>query len=195
MPLIEVDEDELRSVRGAKQLLDSLANDPKTRSHLLGLVKLKNPDANIPEIDVPVALAGHVDAKMRALEEKVNAATSARAERDANDEVERVINRARRKLQRAGHSAENISAIEKLMQDEGIASYDAAEALWERRNPPPSPADPDQSAAFGGKLWNFAQPEDNDEDHKLLMKNPKAFSDRVTRQMVNEFRQARAGRN
>lgn len=195
MPIIEVEEDDLKSLRGAKHLMDSLANDPKTRAHLLGLVKLKNPEANIPEIDVPVALAGHMDAKMKALEEKVEAATAARAERDANDEVERVISRARRKLQRAGHSAENIAAIEKLMQDEGIASYDAAEALWERRNPPAQPADPEQSAAFGGRLWNFDKPETDDEDHKLLLKNPKAFSDKISRQMVNEFRQARAGRN
>jgi hypothetical protein len=185
MPLIEVEEEALKPLKGAKELLDALAGDPKTRHHLMALIKTKNPDLPLPEVDVPMAMGAVFDERTKKLEERLEEMQRKLAEKEVDQQVTSVITRERNRLREAGHSAETINEIEKLMQEEGIVSYAAAEALWEKRHPAPSPAIPD--SGFSGTQWNFANPSE-DADHELLLKNPKAFSQKAAAKVLSELR-------
>jgi hypothetical protein len=73
-------------------------------------------------------------------------------EREAEDAKRALESRwleGRAKLRADGVMQEGIEAVEKLMEDEGIPSHEAARLLYERRNPPPEPA------VTGGSRWNF----------------------------------------
>ena len=189
MPLIEVEEAELRSAKGAKQVMDQLAGNPKTRAHFLSLLKATNPDLPIPEIDVPMAIGSHVDAKTQKLEERLAAAEARAAEKEANDEVNQTLRSSRRKLRQNGHSDENIEAIEELMVKRGIADYDAAEALWERSKPVETLVE--SGGGYSSKEWGFSRPAEGDGDHTLLLKDPRAFSDKKVNEVMAELRNNR----
>ena len=190
MPLIEVDESDLKVARGAQSILDRLSKNPKTRAHLLSLVKADNPELAIPEIDVPVAIGTHVEEKLKATNERVEKLVSSLEEKEATRQVEETVSKARRRLRKAGHSDESIEAIEKLMVDRGIADYDAAEALWERSQPAPEQAEP--AGGYNGREWGFARVDNDDADHTLLLKNPQAFSDKMVRQFLADRKSGRA---
>jgi hypothetical protein len=74
------------------------------------------------------------------------------------------------------------------MQQEGLAHYGAAAALVERDEKQPESIDPVTSYDRG---WNLATPEAGDDNHALLLKNPKAFQDAQIRAFFQEKRAMR----
>jgi hypothetical protein len=190
MPLIEVEEDDFKRAKSAAQALDAVSKNPKTRAHLLSLFKTLDPNLSIPEIDVPVAIAGHVDDRTKAQEERIKKLEEQLADRDSQTEIDKTITAARRKLRKAGHSQENIQAIEALMTERGIADYDAAEALWDRTRPREEPVEP--AGSNFGREWNFVRPDEGDANHQLLMKDPRGFSEKMVQQTMKELRSNRA---
>ena len=161
MAIIEVDAEELKklqaelgSARLSKAALDKLGNNPKTRQQLLALMKEDNPALVIPEIDA----ARPVMEKVSALEKTIAEEREARATEKANAEkeqrersVKETIDGARTGLKSRGWTEEGITGIEKLMQEEGIANYAAAEALFEKRQPKDEPILPSNYS----KNWDF----------------------------------------
>lgn len=96
-------------------LADSLSSNPKTREGFLLLTKAANPEASIPEIDIPRRIQGLVQPYV----EKITALEAKITDREARDKIEE----KRRSL---GVSREELDAIEKVMIDKGIANHETA---------------------------------------------------------------------
>lgn len=104
-------------------LADQLGNDPKTRQGFLNLSKMANPNAHIPEVDIPQ----HVRSLMEAGGKRLEA-----AERELNDmKMERSIRAKREALITGGKaSARDIDAIEKLMLEKHIPDHETAAEFY-----------------------------------------------------------------
>ena len=100
------------------ELARSLANDPATRKQFLRLVKQKNPNQPIPEIDLESSMQAfakpHLD-KIQAMEERM-----------LKSEAENNILKKRESLFKKGFSEEDVAAIEKMMIEKQIGSHDTA---------------------------------------------------------------------
>jgi len=118
-------------IESLASLADSLANNPKTRRGFLSLTKQANPDAHIPEIDIPAQIGGLMAEPLKRLE----AAENELRQRDIRDRIEQ----QRREL---GLSREELAAVEKTMVDHKIADHATAKTFMDmqRRQAEPTPA-------------------------------------------------------
>lgn len=180
MAIIEVDEAEfkrvqaeLASTKPSKAALDKLGANPKTRAKLLQLMKEDNPALVIPELDA----AQPVMEKVSALEKQLNEERETRAKEKADAEkearessVKQTINEARSDMRKRGWTDDGIAGVEKLMQDEGIANYRAAEALFEKNQPKDEPILPSNYS----RSWDFMHADESeDPDIKAAVSLPK----------------------
>ena len=125
----------------------AILDNPATRELGLRATKTINPQTSIPEIDLKDAARGEfkkADEKMQALENKIR-------ENDARDRVRD----ERDKLREAGHSKDDIAAIEKIMIDEHIPSYETAAKYFngQRQIATPTPH-------VGGPATTYTMPAD-----------------------------------
>jgi hypothetical protein len=104
-------------------LADQLGNDPKTRQGFLNLSKLANPNAHIPEVDIPHQVRTIMETGAKRLEA---------AEKELNDmKMERNIRAKREALIQSGKAtSRDIEAIEKLMLDKHIPDHDTAAEFY-----------------------------------------------------------------
>jgi len=101
-------------------LAKSLAEDPKTRKQFLQLTKQVRPDVPIPEIEIEERtneVLADANKRVESLEAKLRA-------KEAKEELERRRNEL--KAKQLISSDEEISEIEKLMIDKGIANHETA---------------------------------------------------------------------
>src|SRR5258708_13762610 len=169
MALIEDNELELLRQRAAqadgalpsKQLLDALGKNPKTRTQMLQVMKELNPNLVIPEIDSTKPV---LDALAKQNEE-IAALRKHIADKDAEDTkkrsasaVDEEISRGRKRLRDSGWTKDGIDGVEKLMQERGLADYDAAAALFEKEHKQDEPIVPTN---FGRDSGLFDPPEGN----------------------------------
>jgi len=189
MAIQEVEESELAQLRDAKALLDKLATG-KTRKSLFTLVKEVNPALSIPELDTEAAVSGQIGELKALLSEKVSALEEKLSAKESDEEFKTWRSKGRSALQKDGWDVDDLEKIEGLMQEEGITNWAAAGALYEKRAPKASPLDPAES--YGGG-WGFNRPAADDVDHELLLKNPKAFSDKMVKQFLQEQRTGKRG--
>lgn len=130
------DDQSLEISDGDKELAamaKALAADPKTRRQFLQLLKAKNPNQPIPELDAETQMLAfakpHID-KVAALEKGI-------LERDLK---ERLADK-RAGLKSKGYSDDEIAAIEKMMMEKSIPSHDTAAEYFrmERQLATPTP--------------------------------------------------------
>ena len=167
MPKVEIDETELRTLRGAQQLLDQLQSNPKTRRPFQATVKTLHPDAITDEDrlqDAPEIK------KLNSLEERFDAFIKAQEEKAADNELNASFGR----LVNQGYTTEGLGKIKQLMVDRKIADPEAAAALWEKNNPP---ADIQPTTLFGSTSFGIGHKTD-DPDLKLLFEDEDAFAER-----------------
>lgn len=115
------DADSLESSDGTAELAalaKSLAEDPKTRKDFLRLLKKKNPNQPIPELDTEDAMRQFADPYIKELDKLKN-------ER-AQEKLQGRIHENRRKLKENGYTDDDVTAIEKLMMEKSIPSHDTA---------------------------------------------------------------------
>lgn len=163
MAKIEVEESDLVALRRVNTFAETALNNPKTRRQMLEIQKTLNPDAVIPEIDA----ADHVMSAVKQVSDKVDAMLTKLSERDtAADDARRTsalqekMAAGQRMLREHSYSEEGITKIEALMLAEGIVSYAAGLALFERQNPAPPPADNSRPGRFGDMSGNDVQTDD-----------------------------------
>lgn len=193
MPLIEIDDVELAALRNNKKVLDTLGGNAKTRQRLLGLIKEVAPGTAIPEIDA----AAPVLEVVKGLNDRFDEFDKRMKERDADDiktksqrEIDDSITRGRTMLRQRGYTEDGVEQVEKLMQQRGLIDYEAAAALFEKNEPKDEAVMPTDYA----RGWDFASPADNDEDHKLLLKDPAAFARKETNKFLRELKTANGRR-
>jgi len=188
MPLMEVDEADYNVKSSAKALFDRIGNNPKTRAGLHALIKEVDPSVVIPEYEAKQAalsetesLRKEIDGLKKGMSEKEEAAQ----QKELEKKFESIVRDGRSKLRKLGYTDEGIEAVEKLMEAEGLANYDHAEAVYAKKNP----AKEEMVAPVNfSKAWDIAKPAESDADHKLLMSDPDAFSRKMVNEVLNEFR-------
>lgn len=200
MALIEVEEGEIRKLQTqlaaanpSKIVLDRISSDPKTRARVLELIKEVSPQTPIPEIDATKPIL----AELNALKAELANDRKARAEADSKREtdsrtknVENTIASERKKLRKSGYSDESIKAIEDVMEERGLADYDAASALFERDRPRDEESILPSSY---GRNWDlFETSEKDDETIRKAISLPKGAAQeralsRWTSGQVNDF--------
>lgn len=121
--------------RELASLAKTLANDPSTRKDFLRLVKKQSPKTPIPEIDIEESLSQFAKPHLDKLAQMEKAAL----ERDVKDKIE---SRRRGLKDSKGYSDDDITAIEKMMVEKGIASHETAAQFYdmEKKLAQPSPS-------------------------------------------------------
>lgn len=112
----------------------TLLNNPQTRDMALRLTKHVNPALSIPEIELKDATA----AALKSRDEKIAELEAKQLAQEARDRIDR----ERRALRDEGFSADEITAVEKVMTDEHIPSYATAATYFRnaRQVAQPTPA-------------------------------------------------------
>jgi len=188
MALIEVEDSDYNLAASAKTLLDTLSSNPKRRNELLRMIKEMNPNASIPELDANAPLHDEMKALREEFGGTIKDLKDQLSLRNSREQVDSVISAERAKLKKAGWDDDGISKIEARMQTEGLAHYGAAAALVERDERQPEAIDPVSSYDRG---WNLTVPDTGDDDHALLLRNPKAYQDKQVRAFFQEKRAMR----
>lgn len=191
MSIVEVEESELRAHQQVTGALNKLLANPKTRSKLLALQKEANPDLIIPELDAAAPVREEVTELSRQLAEFKKTMED---ERSARVEAERVaglrsdFEKGRSYLRDRGYTDEGITAVEKFMEENGVASHKVAAAAHERLYPPQEPI-----RSSGGNRFDLFDPNDRSAEHMKALfadpDNPMALD-----ALVNETLRATRGR-
>jgi hypothetical protein len=184
MPKIEVEESDLLASAQTVKAVQAMLANPKARSLLLNAQKIINPNAVIPEIDAKAPIEAEI-AKERearlALEKRLDdekAANEAAAKtRSFKDKWEA----DKADLRRQGYTDEGVSKIEKLAEERGIPSLEAAAALFDKLNPPATVAAP--SGGIGG--WDLFQPAAEEDTNMKKLLESKGEDNMALNSMIN----------
>jgi hypothetical protein len=121
------------------ELALQISSNPKTRAGFLNLSKQNNPDASIPEVDIPIQVNKMMEAGLTRL---------AAAEKEVNDmKTERAILAKREALlsnpeiTKLGVERSDLPAIEKLMVEKHIPDHETAAEFYalQQRAAEPTP--------------------------------------------------------
>jgi hypothetical protein len=174
MPTLEVDEQEYKALRTARDLLEKMNSNPKARRNYQRAVKEVYPDTVTDEDRL--AEAPEVK-RLASLESKFDKFLEAQEKREQDNEMRAAFDR----LRSAGYTEEGITAIQKLMVEKKIADPEAGAALFDKTN---KPADIIPSG-FAPTTWGFGAPP-ADDDTKLLFENEDAWAEREARKAFAE---------
>ena len=152
-------------------LADSLQADPRTRQAFLQLAKTINPDAAIPEVDLPIQMAQ----RFKPLADEMEALKTQLRERDMKDKVRE---QRRAALSVDGVTRDDLPAIEKLMVDKQIPDHKTAAEFFALQN---KAADPTPAARAVPRT--FGAP-----DVKQFNGNPLAWARSQAHQVIDELR-------
>jgi len=167
MAMREIDETEYVQMRNLVGTLGKMMAHPQARGMVLQAQKTVNPDAVIPEIDAAAPLKAAQDDIRKMIEEDRAERKREREEREEGKRVSEFTNRweAKKKaLREDGYSTEYVEGVEKLAQERGLADLDAAAALFDRLNPPPTVAAP------GGGNWDIFGNADKGAEDEFMKK-------------------------
>lgn len=169
-------------------MFDKIGKSPD-RMKLLGLVKTHFPDVPIPEVDAAKPVYDRLEAVEKRIAERE--AEWEKREREREEEetkrtATRSISESRRKLRESGWDDEGIEKIEEYMQKVGNPDYESAASHI--RATLPAPPD-NMPATVSGQRWDWFRPPEADVDHKLLLKNPRAYQDTVVSSWIKDMRQ------
>lgn len=180
MANIEVDEADLQNLRaqvghlGAyKKVFDALKTNPDAERLFHAAIKTVSPKTAIPSFDqhamvhaVLKKVEEQLGATTKKFDEHIEKQTKERVENDLNSRV----SQGREYLRSRGYQKDAIEKVEKIMQERGIADYEAADSLFMRLNPPNEMAMPGAQSPID--FLNDPQ-EDAEAERKLLFSGAK----------------------
>lgn len=190
MSRVEVEESELDALRRVTNVVSTVMKHPEAAKLTERALKLVNPNAKTPHLDMEAQLAAPVDAMQKQFDDykKEQTEKEEKRENDAklaalNTSVEEGYGR----LRRAGWTDAGIDGVKKTMEERGIIDVDIAAAYYEKQHPPQSPLTPGGSGA-----WNFMEmPDSTDVDLKRLVETKgesAALVDKMANDALNEVR-------
>jgi len=162
---MEVDDAQLAQFKGAFQLLDKLLKDPKTRAATEKAIKVHKPDFPTSE-EVLEPVASDISELRKEFKAFIQKTEEEKQDRAADDAFDR--------LRKSGYTDEGISKIKNIMKERTIPDVEAAAALFDKLNPPASPATP---SGFEPKDWGLGI-DSADEDTKLLFENEDRWAEK-----------------
>jgi hypothetical protein len=190
---IEVDEAEYNNMVALRGVAAKMVAKPESRRLLEQAQKLVDPNAATPMLDQEAA---HL-APVKELEKTVNERI-AKFEKDRDDEKREQTLASIAGKQEAAFSRlksqhhytdEGVEAIRKLMETKGLIDVDDAVAIFERTNPPPTPAMP---SGITGQAWGFtditAEADKSIQDLIASKGQNDQIADRMATQALNDFR-------
>ena len=155
---VEVDEAEYNQMVALRSVASKMVAKPESRKLLEQAQKLVDPNAPTPLLDAEAAQLAPVQAMEKKLSDQIAALQKERDDekREAtlaaiNSKQERAFLRLKN---RERYTDEGIEAVRKLMETKGLIDVDDAVAIFERANPPQTPATP--GGGLTGDRWNFA---------------------------------------
>ncbi len=160
------------------------------RVQVLEAYKLAYPEAVVPELDAAKPLMSEIEKLRKEMQDDKDARAAADEKRrndareaSANDTVSkgRTWLRGEKKL-----DDEGVTAVEKIMLDEGIQNYAVAFNHWKALQPPDP--EPLPSTYGGARSLDWFKVEEDRPDTKLLINDPKAFQRRETGKVLQEIR-------
>jgi len=204
--MIEVSRARLNQLEGINKLTSELWNDPKIGMKVKQLTKEKFPNANIPEVDAineihksESELVTRVEAKEKAIDEKISAWEKKQQEKEAKEIDDRETSRFESEVQATKKkyqlSAEGMEKVFARMKEKNNPDVEAA-AAWvtdheQAAKPLDQPGYGSQSMDFQNS-FNSAQ---DDKDWEMLNKNPwdMKFADQEIRRITADFNNGRGG--
>ena len=193
MASIEVDETELQNLRAQvghlsnyEKVFKAISGNADSKTLLHAAIKKVSPNTPIPEFDTRAAMHG----VSKQLQETVGNATKkiddfleGQKKREVENDLTTRVTSGRDFLRRNGMQKEGIEAVEKLMQEEGIASYAAALNHFRVINPPEEMSVPGMQR--GIDLVSTGSPISDEEERKLLFAGSNATAgDKFVRTMI-----------
>ena len=186
--MVEIDETELVNLRNLQRVADTISKNPKARALLQQAVEIATPDQAGPEI----MLRREFNSRFDEFEKKWDEREAARSkkEQEAEDAAKLSALEARWAIGRkhtrdAGYTNEGLQALEKWMEDNGVADHRIAIPAFEKENPPPEPVNDG-----GSSRWDFFNSKDQENpDIKALMEgNEDRFMSAAIKQALAEAR-------
>lgn len=170
MPMIEVDEEQFKTLQRVRETIAKINGNPEGKKFLQRAHKLVDPNALTPDLDEDekkTKIESDWQKKFEELQSSIQADKEKR-EQDANlAALNSKFEAGRAKLREQRYTQEGIEAVEKFMQERGIADHEVAAAYLEKQNPPQEVMNP---RAFGN--FNFIeQPKDEDKFLKSLLES------------------------
>jgi hypothetical protein len=167
MAQVEIDEAELVSLKNVAGLFAKTLNS-KERNSMLQAVKRANPDLPIPEIDarapIDEAMNGFRD-ELKATRDELAAERQARKDENDRAKLAQQWNEGRSKAQKQGYVGESLDALEKFMEEKGVADHEVAAAAFEKLHP--QQAQPVVNPS--GKFDFFGMPNADDKIGKAIV--------------------------
>lgn len=170
MALIEVEEAEINESRALASTLKSLMSNPESRRKVLEAQKIVKPDAVIPELDAAKPVLAEVSALRDEMTKWMKAQEEKEAKRVADDGKAQLVKRwtAGQALakEQGYNTAEGLAALEKFMEERGIADHEVAIPYFEKIHPP---AKSEAPVARGFDIFKPESVTSADADMKLLL--------------------------
>lgn len=189
MPLVEIDEEEVRQNRQLRGVVTKLLANPKAKLLVQQAQKMVDPTAVTPELDQQGAIAEPVSEMQKRLDamEKQLKDRDSEAEKTATlTSLSSKIEAGITKLREDGWTDDGIAGVRKIMDEQGLINPAIAAAYFEKQHPPQQVAQPSGSGA-----WNFMeQAPDAASDLKALIENKGEglVVDKLAREALNEVR-------
>jgi hypothetical protein len=195
MAKVEIDEAEYNRLSALHGIASKIVANPAARKRLEEAHKLVDPSATTPMLDQERQLNEPVNALKTELSTEIAALRKEREDEKRDAAVARIASEQDRgfgRLRAARWTDEGIESVRKIMETKGIADVDDAVAIFERNNPPATPATP--SGGMTGSSWGFTDVNtDTDKSIQDLIATKgqvDSISDRMAMSALNEFRQA-----
>ena len=191
MALVEIDDGELALLHGQRDTIAKMLAHPDARKRVLEAQKLINPNLPIPEIDAAKPIMDAVCGMREEMAKFMKEQADREAEREKTEKMKTLQQRwdtGRGYAKGEGYTDDGLAALEKFMEERGIADHEDAIPAFERKHPPAPPAIPSAPGRF-----DIMQPETRkDEMMKMLFDgNEEAFLAQAVPQAIGEVRGAK----
>ena len=187
MARIEIDETDFQNSQKLRATIEGILKTPGARRKLLEAQKEAYPDTAIPELDSAQPVLEAVQQINKKFEDFTAAQKKERAEEE--EKRTRAFQTAKweagRRRMKGDHkyTDEGLTKLEEMMVAKGIADHDDARLIFEKINPPPTPA----ISSTGSGPWEFmgGQPDEAlDKDFKALIES-RGTDERAVNNLIN----------
>jgi hypothetical protein len=172
MAVKEVDESQWNSAQNVVRSVTEIMKDPKRRMRLLELQKEAEPNAVIPELDAQKPVQEAIDGISKKFDEFRAEMQTEREKRQNDDKLAEFTKKyeaGRKVLGANGYNDDGIKAIEKLMEERGIADHEDALVIYERLHPPQQPIKSTSAAVSSFLAQARSDADGGDELNKRLI--------------------------
>jgi len=189
--IVEVDEAEYNQMVALRNVASRMVAKPESRRLLEQAQKLVDPNAPTPLLDQEASQMAPVKELEKNLAAEIAALKKEREDEKRDATLASIAGKqeaafARLKSQHH-YTDEGVKAVRDLMETKGLIDVDDAVAIFERANPPPTPATP---SGITGDKWNFADVSDPGTDKAIAdliaSKGEGSVADAVVSRMANE---------